>query len=137
MDDFDHIQLASGPVIIENDKILLVRPDSSLRDFWVLPGGKVDIQNMEDPQDTCIREVKEELSIDIDIIAPMRTLLMKRAQDESKLAVLIHFLAKRIGEPRKTDEILEFAWHDIHDLPDNTPDNVRIMVSDYINKKKV
>lgn len=129
--------LASGPVIIEDGKILLVRPNSSLRDFWVLPGGKVDIQNMEDPEDTCIREAKEELGIDIELVAPMRTLLMKRAQDETKLAVLIHFLAQRSGEPQMTDEILDFAWHDIDNLPDNTPENVRIMISDYMKMKSI
>lgn len=126
------ILVASGPVIIEDGKILLVRPQSALRDFWVFPGGKVDLVSLEDPRAACIREAKEELGIDIEIVKPMRTLILPQVQHPDRLAVLIHFLARRQGEPQKTEEILEWAWQDIQNLPKNTTQNVREMAADYL-----
>lgn len=45
----------------ENGKILLVKP--TYKDHWGMPGGAVE--NGESPADGCVREVKEELSLDL------------------------------------------------------------------------
>lgn len=127
------VLIASGPVIIENNRILLVRPESNLRDYWVLPGGKVWLLK-ETPEEACIREVREELGLEIDIIKPMRTLVIPQAQHPDRVAVLIHFLARRKNEPRITDEIVEWAWHDISTLPENCTQNVREMTQDYLKE---
>ena len=43
------------------DEILIVKP--TYKDYWTLPGGVVE-QN-ESPRDACMREVKEEIGIEI------------------------------------------------------------------------
>lgn len=52
-------------ILLFNDAgdLLLVKP--SYKDHWSLPGGVVDVH--ESPQSACIREVKEEIGIDIPI----------------------------------------------------------------------
>ena len=52
--------IAAGPVIIENEKVLL---NKEQKDYgitrWLFPGGKKE--NNETPEETCTREVKEEI----------------------------------------------------------------------------
>ena len=55
--------IASGPVIVENDHVLLDK--SGQDDFWKFCGGK--LKNNETFTQTAIRRAKEELGIDIKI----------------------------------------------------------------------
>ena len=64
----DHKNLvivASIAIIDANDQILIAkRPNKKhLSGFWEFPGGK--LEKDESPQNALIREVKEELNIDI------------------------------------------------------------------------
>ncbi|MDO8499307.1 MAG: NUDIX domain-containing protein [bacterium] len=122
--------IASGPVIIENGQILLNRekkPHGS--NLFMLPGGMVD--NFSIPlEETCHREAKEELGIEIEIIRPLRTLIVKRPGVEDTLAILVHFLAKRIGEIKPGAGTIEWGWFDINNLPDNCADNIYEIVKD-------
>lgn len=45
----------------EKGELLIVKP--TYREYWLLPGGIVE--GDESPMDSCIREVKEEISLDI------------------------------------------------------------------------
>lgn len=86
--------IACGPVIIEKGKVLLNR---EAKDYgtspWLFSGGK-----MEDLdagfEETCIREVKEEMGIDIEIIRPLKPMIVSRPEDKTQKAILIHYLAK-------------------------------------------
>lgn len=122
--------IASGPVIIENGQILLNRekkPHGS--NLFMLPGGMVE--NFLIPlEETCRREVKEELGIDIEIIRPLRTLIVKRPGTEDGLAILAHYLAKRIGEIKPGAGTIEWGWFDINNLPDNCAPSVKEIVKD-------
>lgn len=54
-------RVSSGAVFFDNeDRLLLVKP--TYKDGWNLPGGGVD--EGETPREACIREVREELSIE-------------------------------------------------------------------------
>lgn len=57
----------SAALIVKNKSFLAaLRPlNKRLGGFWELPGGKVE--PYEDPQDTCIREIKEELNCRIKV----------------------------------------------------------------------
>lgn len=53
--------------IIENEKVLLTRraPSKKMGGGWEFPGGK--IEDGETPEECVVREIKEELAIDVEI----------------------------------------------------------------------
>lgn len=125
--------IACGPVIIEDGKVLLNREMKEYGEspYFMFPGGKVE--NFDDPlEHTAIREAKEELNIDIEIIKPLRTLAAPRLHDKSRYAILVHYLAKRSGEITLGEDIIEYGWYDIHNLPENAAPNVKEIIDDYI-----
>lgn len=60
------IKVTAG-VIAENDKILITRraPKENFAGGWEFPGGKIEVN--ETPQDCLVRELKEELNVDVSI----------------------------------------------------------------------
>ncbi|MDP2684784.1 MAG: NUDIX domain-containing protein [bacterium] len=122
--------IAAGPVIIEDNKVLVNKHGDT--DFWKFPGGKVKDFNEMDLREHAKREVKEEMGIDIEVIKPMSTLLSRKGED---IVVLVHYLAKRIGEIKPGDDIREWKWLDINDLPDDVGPNIRPIIEEYLNSK--
>lgn len=122
--------IASGPVIIENGKVLL---DKEMKATgitpWFFPGGRSNPN--ESPEDTCRREVKEELGIKINILKTLRTI--EKVMPDNKKSVLHHFLAERIGEINIGDDVVEFGWHDINNLPSDCSWNVYEIINDLKN----
>lgn len=113
--------IASGPVIIENGKVLLNREKKDYGTTpWLFPGGKAE-EGETDLEAICRREVKEEMGIEIEIIKPLPTL---EAEQRGKRYILHHFLAKRIGEIEPGEEVVEWGWHDIENLPEDCAPNV-------------
>lgn len=126
--------IAAGPVIIENGQVLLNREfetEGNGAEFWMFPGGGVENFDIN-LEETCHREAREELGITLKIIKPLRTLLVKRPDDASKLAVLVHFLAERIGEIKPGPETLEWGWFPVNQLPPNTAPNVIEIMKEFI-----
>ena len=122
--------IASGPVIIEDGKVLLNKEQK--KDYitpWMFPGGKVEDFN-ETLETACKKEAKEEVGIDIKIIRPLRTLIIKRPDAEDKYAILVHYLAERIGDIKLGEGVVEYGWHDINNLPDNCTPNVYEIIKD-------
>ncbi len=65
-------KVSSRGIIIDNGYIYTMfrrkkQSDGSIKEYFVIPGGKVE--NNETLEETLIREMKEELSVDIDIIS--------------------------------------------------------------------
>jgi len=120
--------IAAGPVIIEDNKVLVNKHGDT--DFWKFPGGKMEQFEDLDLQNVAKREAKEEMGIDIEIIKPMSTLLAKKGED---IVVLVHYFAKRIGEIKPGDDIREWKWLDINDLPDDIGPNIRPIIDEYKN----
>jgi len=114
--------IASGPVIIENNKVLL---DKEQKEDgvtpWFFPGGRLNSPD-ERPEDACKREAKEELGIEIEIIKQLRTL--EKIKNDNKKRILYHFLAKRTGEITMGDDVVEYGWFDIDNLPNDCAWNV-------------
>lgn len=132
--------IASGPVIIEDDKVLLVRErklNKKENPFFMFPGGMVD--DLTIPlEETAKREAKEEAGIDIEIIRPLRTLIVKRPDTEQeKLAVLVHYLATRTGEIQPGEDIVEWGWYNINNLPENCAPNVQEIIRDYMSEQNL
>ena len=55
------LELLAGCVILEKDKILLVKEKKDW--YWKIPSGKID--SGESPEQTAIRETKEETGLDV------------------------------------------------------------------------
>lgn len=117
------IIIASGPVIVENNKVLLNQHGDNL--FWKFCGGKVDdfetdlIENVR-------REAKEEMGIEIEILdsAPFITYAKKETPEGDVDVILVHYLAKRIGEIAPGEDIRKWDWLDIDNLPDDLAPNI-------------
>lgn len=109
------ILIASGPVIVEDEKVLLNQHGDT--DFWKFCGGRVEdfstnlIENAR-------REVKEEMGIDITVLDDTPFLLYtKKEKDGLEIdVILVHYLAERMGEVKPGEDIKEWAWVPIKDL---------------------
>lgn len=123
--------IAAGPVIIENEKVLVNKHGDTT--FWKFPGGRVETFDELDLEKCAAREVKEEMGVDIEIIRPMSTLMTKKGDD---VIVLVHYLAKRIGEVKPGEDIREWTWLDIHRLPTDVAPNVKQIVGEYLGSQE-
>ena len=119
------IIIAAGPVILENNKVLLIK--DSKDDFWKFCGGRVE-DNDSNIEETTQREVKEEMGLDIEILdnEPYFFYTEKEKDGEKVSVVLAHFLARRIGEVAPGEDIKEWRWIDINDLDkENLAPNIK------------
>ena len=118
--------IASGPVIIEDGKVLLNREQKeSGVTPWMFPGGEVE-EFDKSLEEACEREVGEEMGIKIEIIKPLKPIMLYQNE---RVIILAHYLAKRIGEVSPGKDIAEWAWHDINNLPNNCTQNVYDIIS--------
>lgn len=109
------IIIASGPVIVENNKVLLNKDKKD--NFWKFCGGQVE-ENETNLKDVARREAKEEMGIDLEILDNIPYFFYtEREKDDKKISVvLVHFLAKRLGEVTPGEDILEWGFIDINNL---------------------
>ncbi len=112
MPTIDHKNLkivVSIALINEANEILLSkRPNNKhLAGFWEFPGGKVE--SGETPEGALIREIKEELNIDINdkFIAPLS--FSEFDYKEFQLLLLLYICRRWEGEP-KSMENNELKW---------------------------
>ena len=120
--------IASGPVIIENNKILLNKEKKTGEiALWMIPGGEVENFDVS-LTEACRREAKEEMGIEIEILKPLLPILLHK---DGRVITLIHFLAKRIGEIKPGADIAEWGWHNIDNLPPDCAPNVYEVIKDY------
>jgi ADP-ribose pyrophosphatase YjhB (NUDIX family) len=117
------IIIASGPVIVENNKALLNKHGDTK--FWKFCGGKVEDKDI-DLIDNAKREAKEEIGVDLKILddEPFITFTRQEKDNEKFDIILVHFLAERIGEIKPGDDIDEWRWLDINNLPDDLAPNI-------------
>ncbi len=108
------IIIASGPVIVEDNKVLL---DISGEDnFWKFCGGRV--REDETLVQTTARRANEELGINIEITdnEPLLLYTKKKKDNNTSDVILAHFLAKRIGEIMPGEDIREWKWIALEEL---------------------
>lgn len=125
--------VASGPVIIEEGKVLLnkeQKPDHITP--WMFPGGEVE-EFDKTLEEACQREVEEEMGIKVEIIGALKPTMIHK---DGKVILLIHWLAKRLGEIQPGKDIVDWAWHDINNLPEDCTPNVYEVIEDYKNNYK-
>ncbi|MFH1822262.1 MAG: NUDIX hydrolase [Patescibacteria group bacterium] len=117
------IIIASGPVIAENNKVLLNKHGDT--PFWKFCGGRVEDYET-DLMENAKREVKEEMGIEIKILDenPFITFTRKDTTEGVIDIILVHFLAERIGEIKPGEDIREWQWHDLNNLPSDLGPNI-------------
>ena len=108
--DHKNIRLVVSVALVNNANEILLskRPKNKhLADFWEFPGGKVE--NGETPEIALVREIKEELNIDINgkCIAPLS--FSEYDYEEFQLLLLLYICRRWVGEP-KSMENNELKW---------------------------
>ena len=109
------IIIASGPVIVEDNKVLLVKHGDD--NFWKFCGGRVEELDY-DLKETAKREAKEELGLEIAILnnEPYFFYTEKETAGENTSVILAHFLAKRLNDIAQGFDTREFKWIKLEDL---------------------
>jgi len=109
------IIIASGPVIVENNKVLLNKDKKD--DFWKFCGGQVSDEEYT-LLETAQKKVKEEMGLDIEILdnEPYLFYTEKIKEGQTISVVLAHFLAKRINEVVPGEDTTDWRWIDIDSL---------------------
>lgn len=120
------IIIASGPVIIENGKVLLNKHGDD--GFWKFVGGKVEVYDIS-LEEVAKREVMEEMGLEVDLIRPLKPMMIDMPD---KVVILVHYLATRKGEVKPGVDILEWSWFDIKDLPHDSAPNIKPVISEYL-----
>jgi 8-oxo-dGTP diphosphatase len=93
----------------EDDEILLQRrPDGrSMAGLWEFPGGKVE--SGESPESALIREIKEEIGVDLDAKNLIPFTFASENLDGHHLLLLLYICTKWDGDPAPL-ESPEIAW---------------------------
>ncbi len=104
----------SCAIIVNAQKQVLVTQRSALMPLplkWEFPGGK--IEENETAEECLIREIKEELNIEIEITA---NLSPNDHQYPDKLIRLIPFICRQAGGEIILKEHADYKWLDVKDL---------------------
>jgi len=89
--------IVAAGVLVENQRVLLTqrKKGSHLAGAWEFPGGKVEAG--EDPRDALVRELKEEIGIDVTVSDPVEVTF--HAYPEKSVLLLFFAVTRREGSP--------------------------------------
>jgi len=131
------IIVASGPIIIEEGKVLLSKHGDD--GFWKFPGGRAGSfkfkNNFDSLEEICCKKVEEEMGIKIVIKRPLKPMMLPKSDDPKTWITLIHYLADREGEIKPGKKIKEWNWFDIKNLPAGCGPNIKPVIEDYLRSK--
>ncbi|WP_253446712.1 NUDIX domain-containing protein [Halomonas sp. Y3] len=98
-------------IILENGKLLVVRKKGS--DVFLSPGGK--IERGESLQDCVIREIKEEIDVDVQGLHFMGTYTSQSAIENNRITLHAWFV-EFSGVVKASSEIEEIRWIGLGDI---------------------
>lgn len=113
-----------GAIIIEDENVLIVRRGQPPKmGAWSIPGGGVHLG--EDLEEACMREVKEETGLDVEILSEGRV-LNRITRDEWERVqfhyVLIDFVCRPIGGAlQAASDISEAKWVPLSEVTSLSP----------------
>ncbi len=110
-----------GLVTVDGTQVLLVRP--SYRNGWVPPGGHLN--SHEQPLDGIVRELREELGLDL-VFAPWHRVSFDAGR-QGVAFISVATLPEEVTVTPRSPEVLEARWFPLTDLPAFPPDFVEGM----------
>lgn len=121
-------------LLVHRDKIILVR--HWYNSLWVMPGG--GIKKYETPEQAAIREIKEEVGIDIkqlDYLLGIYSNTREGKNDEVHCFVVE--LDSLIEIPRRkfNIEISDVIWSSLSNLPSNISRATKDRIQEYVNSQ--
>jgi mutator protein MutT len=121
---------AFGVIFDESKKVLLCHRRDM--DLWNLPGGMVECG--ESPWEGVVREVREEVGLDVEVIRLVGVYSKKKNDD-----VIFSFVCKKVnGVEMLTDEADEVAYFSLENLPQNlSPKHVERIIDAIQEKREV
>ena len=107
---------AAGVILVENDRVLLVRRAHPPKiGWWCIPAGFMEWR--EHPSQTAVRELSEETGLDVKLTSFFE--VYSGQDDPRSNSVLLLYLADIVGgELQAADDAEEVAWHHLDNLPD-------------------
>lgn len=100
-------------------------------DLWNLPGGGLEIG--ESPWDGVIREVKEEVGLDVEVVR-LQGVYSKPDKNE----IVFSFICKHIGgKMTLTDEADLIQYFPFEDMPKNTSPNQLARIKDALSESNL
>jgi 8-oxo-dGTP diphosphatase len=122
-----------------NNQILLIKRNTHpFVDYWALPGGRVDPG--ETVEQTVIREVKEETSLNVEIVRKIGEYIEKGIKDDIDYEYYPScFEVKMVGGElaRQESEIQEIKLFSLDALPSPLAFEHDLMIRDYLRGKNV
>lgn len=109
----------AASVIIQDKKLLLVKQKN--RGYWTPPGGLVD--EGETSKEACLRETKEEVGVEIEILVPLKTQRRWWAEKRCEIEVYNFLAVIKSGKPHCVDnndcgDVEDIAWATLKQFPD-------------------
>ncbi len=113
-----------GAIIIEDENVLIVRRGQPPKmGAWSIPGGGVDLG--EDLEQACMREVREETGLDVEILSEGRVLNRVTRDEWERVQfhyVLIDFVCRPTGGVlQAASDISEARWVPLSEVSSLSP----------------
>lgn len=103
------IYKVGAAILNGSGRLLVVRKVVKDRRTFIIPGGRRE--EGESDGETCIRELREELGVEVDSMTYLDT-FRETAEFEGTDLTMPVFLTSVIGTPEPDNEIVEMAWVD-------------------------
>jgi len=124
---------AAGAIVVENDRILLVKRAHPPRiGWWCIPAGFMEWH--EHPSDTAVRELEEETGLKVKLTSFFE---VYSGNDDPRMnAVLLLYLADVVsGEMRAADDALDVRWFGFDELPDKIAFEAHVQALDDYDRR--
>jgi len=111
------VKKVSGGIVVNNEKILLIkRKYEPHKNNWCPPGGFTEKSINESVEDCCIREIKEETYIDVEIIKKLNILKFYNKTKNRNEEIHIFLCKAKSTEIIVDDEILDAKWINLNKI---------------------
>ncbi|MCQ2914058.1 MAG: (deoxy)nucleoside triphosphate pyrophosphohydrolase [Alphaproteobacteria bacterium] len=109
------VYVVAGALVNNKHQVLMAqRPEGkNLAGYWEFPGGKIEIE--ETPEEALVRELKEELNLNINIIDLKPLTFASHDYKDFHLVMPLFLCKKWEGNPESMEK-QSFAWINIEDL---------------------